>query len=97
MTPQELLRKNIEKYVKFTDDEFEILSRSFEQKKVNKKESLLQFGEVCRFEGFVTQGLFKVYTIGYDGKEHILYFGDSDWWIGDIKSYIHQTPASLFI
>lgn len=97
MKPFEHLRNNIEKHVQFSDSEFEILSGFFKQKKINKKEFLLQYGEISRLEGFVTQGLLKIYTIDYEGKDHTIYFADSDWWVGDIGSFTNQTPANLFI
>ena len=54
-------------------------------------------GEVCRFEGFVTKGLFRVYHIDKTGMEQILYFAAENWWITDIDSFTNELPSQLFI
>lgn len=97
MKPLELLRANIEKYTKFSDEEFGVLSSFFEQHTLRKKDFFIRYGEISRYEGFVIQGLLKIYTIDYNGKEHTVYFADTDWWVGDIGSFTNQTPANLFI
>jgi CRP-like cAMP-binding protein len=64
---------------------------------VAKKEYLLKKGEVCRFEGFVTEGCFRLFSTDADGGEAVLYFAARDWWIADIDSFTHQAPAELSI
>ena len=54
----ELLRKNIAKHVILSDVEFEKLIKSFELKTIQKKQFYLKEGDVCKYEGFVTNGLF---------------------------------------
>ena len=54
-------------------------------------------GEVCKFEGFVTKGLFRVYHIDTKGEEQILYFAMENWWITNIDSFTNETPSQLFI
>jgi CRP-like cAMP-binding protein len=58
---------------------------------------LLREGEICKFEGFVTKGLFRVYHIDKNGFEQILYFAIEDWWITDIDSFTNEIPSQLFI
>lgn len=97
MLARELLKKHIEKYVHLTDEEFTFLSSLFRSKKIKKKHFLLHEGDVCQFEAFVVSGLLRTYVIDTEGKEHILYFATTDWWVSDIDSFIHQQAASLFI
>jgi CRP-like cAMP-binding protein len=93
----ELLRKNIEKHIQITDEEFEQFCANFQSRKVKKKDFLLRAGEICRYEGFVTKGCFKVYYLDENGSEQILYFATEDWWATDIDSFTNQVPAILNI
>ena len=52
---------------------------------------------MCKFEGFVTKGLFRVYHIDQNGFEHVLYFAVENWWITDIDSFVNEKPSQLFI
>lgn len=58
---------------------------------------MLRAGQVSKFEGFITKGLFKIYYLDANGLEHILYFACEDWWISDIASFTNQAPSQLFI
>jgi CRP-like cAMP-binding protein len=53
----------------------------------------LQAGDVCRYESFVTQGCLRAYSVDEKGKEHIVQFAVEEWWIGDLNSFLTQTPA----
>ncbi|WP_074405608.1 MULTISPECIES: Crp/Fnr family transcriptional regulator [Aquimarina] len=95
--PYTLLKENIDKHIQFSDSEFETYSHFFYPKTISKKDFLLRQGDVCRFEGFVTKGCFRVYTIDNDGNENVLYFAVEDWWVTDIDSFTNQAPALLSI
>jgi CRP-like cAMP-binding protein len=69
----------------------------FEYKTIKKKSFLLREGEVCKFEGFVVKGLFRVYHIDKNGFEQVLYFAFENWWITDIDSFTNEKPSQLFI
>ncbi|MEO8236456.1 MAG: Crp/Fnr family transcriptional regulator [Flavobacterium sp.] len=93
----ELLKKNIAAHISLSENETEAFCNLFELQKVKKKSFLLREGEVCKFEGFVTKGLFRVYHIDQDGFEQILYFAVENWWITDIDSFTSEKPSQLFI
>lgn len=92
-----LLKQNISKHINLSDDEMEDFCNLFQHKNIKKKTFLLKEGEVCRFEGFVVKGLFRVYHIDQDGVEQILYFAFENWWITDIDSFTNDKPSQLFI
>lgn len=92
-----LLQKNIAAHISLSDTEMEEFCNLFQHKTIKKKSFLLQEGEVCKFEGFVTKGLFRVYHIDKNGFEQILYFAIENWWITDIDSFTTGTPSQLFI
>ncbi|WP_073404697.1 Crp/Fnr family transcriptional regulator [Mucilaginibacter sp. OK098] len=93
----QLLRENIEQHVHLTEAELSGFTTLFELKNVSKKQMLLKAGEVCRFEGFVTKGMFRVYHIDKNAAEQILYFAIENWWITDIDSFTNERPSQLFI
>ncbi|CAM3006588.1 cAMP-binding domain of CRP or a regulatory subunit of cAMP-dependent protein kinases [Flavobacterium succinicans] len=92
-----LLQKNIAAHISLSDTEMEAFCNLFEHKTIKKKSFLLREGEICKFEGFVTKGLFRVYHIDKNGFEQILYFAIEDWWITDIDSFTNEIPSQLFI
>ena len=93
----ELLKENINNHISLTDDEMKAFCSLFENRIIKKKTLLLREGEVCKFEGFVTKGIFRVYHIDKSGAEHILYFAIENWWITDIDSFTAEKPSQLFI
>ena len=93
----ELLKKNIADHIALSDTEIEEFCNLFQQRFIKRKSFLLREGEVCKFEGFVVKGLFRVYHIDKDGFEQILYFAIENWWITDIDSFTTETPSQLYI
>jgi len=93
----EHLQKNLAAHISLSDTEMEAFCNLFEHKIIKKKSFLLQEGEVCKFEGFVTKGLFRVYHIDKNGFEQVLYFAIENWWITDIDSFTNEKPFQLFI
>jgi CRP-like cAMP-binding protein len=92
-----LLKQNIDKHIALTDGEMEAFCGLFQKAIIKKKSFLLREGEVCRFEGFVVKGLFRVYHIDQNGFEQVLYFAIENWWITDIDSFTNEKPSQLFI
>ena len=93
----EFLRKNIANHISLSDQELTDFCALFQNESIKKKAFLLKEGEVCKFEGFVTKGLFRVYHIDTNGFEQILYFATENWWITDIDSFTNEKPSQLFI
>ena len=92
-----ILKQNIGRHVAFTEAEFEAFRSRFRVRKVAKKEYLLKRGEVCRFEGFVTEGCFRLFSTDAEGADAVLHFAIRDWWVADIDSFANGTPAELSI
>lgn len=93
----DLLKQNIARHAALSDKEMEDFSSLFQPKEIKKKQFLLREGEVCKFEGFVTKGLFRMYHIDANGFEQILYFAIENWWVTDIDSFTNEKPSQLFI
>lgn len=94
---KEYLENAIQQHIDLEQNELHTFISLFDSKAIRKKHFLLQEGEICKFEGFVTRGLFKVYHLDTKGLEQILYFAMEGWWITDIDSFTTQRPSQLFI
>ncbi len=91
----DLLKQNIKKNLNLAETELDQICSYFKPKSLKKKEFLLTQGSICRFEGFVTDGCFRVFTLDKKGNENTLYFAAKDWWLMDIDSFMHQTASDL--
>lgn len=91
------LEKNITAHISLSQNEMKSFCNLFEHKTIQKKSFLLREGEICRFEGFVIKGLFRVFHIDANGFEQVLYFACENWWITDIDSFTNEMPSQLFI
>jgi CRP-like cAMP-binding protein len=93
----DLLRESIKRDVKITDSQLEAICGYFKIRTVKKADFLLAQGKVYKFEGFVLQGCFRVFTIDKKGNEITLYFAVKGWWLMDIDSFMNRTPSDLNI
>jgi len=93
----DLLEQNIKKNLNLSRAELECIFKYFKPLDFKKKEFLLRQGSICKFEGFVIEGCFRVFTLDEKGSEHTLYFAVKDWWLMDIDSFMNQIPSGLNI
>jgi len=94
---EELLREQIEKIVKLTDEEFELVLAHFVIKLFKKHQYVLQAGNPAPNDHFVVKGLLKSFYVNHAGKSHILQFAMEDWWISDPQAYHNAQTATLNI
>lgn len=93
----DLLKQNIEKHVQLSDIEAERICNYFVPKVIKKRSFLLTQGSIYKYEGFVIEGCFRIFTIDKKGNENTLYFATKDWWLIDIDSFMNQHPSDLNI
>jgi CRP-like cAMP-binding protein len=67
------------------------------ERKVRKRQYLLQEGSVCHYNCFIVKGCLRMYTVGDDGVEHMLRFAIENWWISDRESYNNGSPSKCNI
>jgi CRP-like cAMP-binding protein len=89
--------KNISRFITLSPDEELYFTSIIRVKRLKKKQYLLQEGDVCRYEFFVNKGCLRTYSIDEKGQDHIVQFAIEDWWIGDMYSFLTQTPARYTI
>ena len=92
---EEVLRTQIEKIVKLTDDEFKIVLTYFTQRSYKKHQYVVQANSPAPNDTFVVKGLLKSFYIDDAGKTHIMQFAMEDWWISDPNAYFNRINATL--
>ena len=92
-----MLQDHFAKHITGEAEQIEALCNLFTPLKIKKKDYLLRQGEVCRFEAYITKGLFRTYHLDRNGNEQVLFFGAEDWWVTDFDSFMNQAPSRLYI
>jgi CRP-like cAMP-binding protein len=93
----DLIFRNISKHIQLSEKEIGLFRSFLIVKKLRKKQYLLQAGDVCQFEHFVSSGLLRAYTLDALGAERVIMFAPEDWWLSDLYSLLTNTPSTLNI
>jgi CRP-like cAMP-binding protein len=97
MTPNQQLIRYIERFIKLSPEEGEYFAVQFKEKKVKKRQFLVQPDFPTRYRYFVIKGTLRSYFVDKEGVEHTLQFAIENWWISDFNAYLYQQPATLFV
>ena len=96
---EEIAKKQLTDYinqkVELTTEEQQIIADAYQLKKINRKDFFIKEGTLCKYQGFVVGGTFRVFYTDRKTLEHVLYFAFKDWWIGDIASFYDDNPTNL--
>ena len=84
-------------YLSLSDSEIFALESKLTEKKVKRRQFILQEGDVCKHSTFVVNGCFKMYKVDDKGQEHNLQFAIEDGWISDLGSFHSNEPSELYI
>ena len=85
------------KILLLNDEEKAFVEEVFKERRVKRRQYILQEGDFCKHNTFVLEGCFKMYFVDDNGKEHNLQFAIENWWIGDIGSFHNEEPSKLYI
>ena len=88
----ELIRKH-----SFTEKEAEFFISHFTERKVKKRQFIIQPDFIAKYRVYVVQGTFKAYVIGNDGQENTISLAMDGWLISYPNSFIYQQPATMFV
>jgi CRP-like cAMP-binding protein len=89
--------EHLKKRVPFNKRELDEILSYFQEKRVKKRQFIIQPEFIARHRNYVLEGAFRAYVIDDSGEEHTIQFAIEDWWISDYNSYIYQTPATMFV
>jgi len=84
-------------FLSLNDSEIEELKSRLTEKKVKRRQFILQEGDICKHYTFVVNGCFKMYKVDDNGQEHNLQFAIENEWIADIGSFHSEKPSELYI
>lgn len=93
----EKLKQHIKSFVAISDADLSLITDSMQRRHYAKKDHLLQLDAYAQEVFFVLKGCARTYILDYNGIEHNISFSMEDWWLGDLQSFIHKTPASYSI
>lgn len=82
---------------KLTLEQAQKIEAGIPKKCIPKGTLILQPGEVCQYNLFVESGLLYSYTIGENGKEHIIQFAPEGWIIADRSSLYFNESSKMYI
>jgi len=88
---------HIKKFVPLTDTETAEVAKAVKPVAIKRKQFLLQPGEICRGNYFVSKGVMRLYFINKNGQEQITMFGIENWWITDYDSLETGKPSHYYI
>lgn len=77
------------------EKEIAFVKEIFKERRVKKRQFILQEGEICKHNTFVFEGCLRMYLVDDNGKEHNLQFAIENWWVGDIGSFFTDQPSKL--
>jgi CRP-like cAMP-binding protein len=84
-------------HLPLNEEEKSLVEEVFKERRVKRRQFILQEGDISKLNTFVVEGCFRMYMVGENGKEHNLQFAIENWWIGDIGSFHSEEPTRLNI
>ncbi len=84
-------------YTPLNSEEIELLESKLTERKVKRRQFILQEGDVCKYISFIASGCFKMYKVDAKGVEHNLQFSIENGWIADLGSFHSEKPSELYI
>lgn len=89
----DLLRNNIEKHIRFSDEEFEVFKSLTISKEIKKNEFLVQSGDHIKYLAFVASGVLHSYSVDDKGEKHVVQIALENHWISDPYGFLTQDKA----
>lgn len=88
---------HIRRFVPLSPEDEALMQQKLTTKSFKKKAFLLEPGNTCRYNYFVSKGLLRMYFINMKGLEQITHFGLENWWLTDFASFETQQLARFYI
>jgi CRP/FNR family transcriptional regulator, anaerobic regulatory protein len=97
LSPIKNLVSHFDRYLSLDDNESQALTSRLTERKIKRKQYILQEDDICKYFTYVVEGCFKMYGVDKSGTEHNLLFAAEDDWIADLASLHKERPTKLFI
>ena len=96
LTVQPLI-DHFKNYLPLDEEEKKLLETRVTQRKIKRRQMILQEGFTCKHYSFVVEGCFRMYGVDIKGVEHNIEFAAESNWIADIGSFHSGKQSKLFI
>jgi len=90
------LLDHIQHLITLSDEEKNLITSLFKEKRYNKGDFFLADGQICKQVGFVIKGLMRYY-INHDGEEKTYAFSQENEYVCNYESFLPQSPSSKII
>ncbi|MDP9081030.1 MAG: Crp/Fnr family transcriptional regulator [Bacteroidota bacterium] len=84
-------------YIPLREEEKNEVSSRVTERRIKRRQFILQENDVCRHYTFVVSGCFKMYGVDKNGTEHNIQFAAENDWIADIGSFHSDKGSRLYI
>jgi hypothetical protein len=91
------LIEHFKDYLPMDAADIEMLLPRVVERKVKRRQFILQEGDVCQHYNFVVSGCFKIYKVDEKGTEHNIQFVTENDWATDIGSFHAEKPSELYL
>ena len=88
---------SFDKYLPLNAVERTDLATRITERKIKRRQFILQESDICKHYTFVAQGCFRKYQLDTKGIEHNLQFAAEGDWLIEIDSFYHEKPSRVFI
>ncbi|MDN3551250.1 Crp/Fnr family transcriptional regulator [Mucilaginibacter aquaedulcis] len=93
----EKLNIHFNNFLPLNDEEFDAIASVFVERRIRRKQFLLQQGDVCRHFTFVITGCAKMFAVDQNAKAHNIQFIIENEWATDLSSFYSERPSQLYI
>ena len=94
MSELRLLSFAFQQFADLSEEEFNLSSDFWEEKTYNKGEYFNEYQNVCKYLGFIIDGVFRSYVIDEkSGEEKNVFFYSPNQFAVSFKSFVNQVPC----
>jgi len=95
--PVDQLIEYFANYIPLKELEKTALTERISERKIKRRQFILQENDACKHYTFVVSGCFKMYGVDDNGTEHNIQFAAENEWIMDISSFHSGKASGLYI
>ncbi|MEA5459089.1 Crp/Fnr family transcriptional regulator [Arcicella sp. LKC2W] len=97
MTEINLLRNSLKSFAGMSDDAFDLSEQHWQVREYKKGELYNDFQQVCKYLGFVVDGVFRTYYLDEkSGDEKNVFFYTHNQIVVSYASFINQVPCHFY-
>ena len=74
-----------------------LIASLLKPKEIEKGTILLKQGDVEKSIAYIEKGIFRYYSIDQNGKDISILFTFENWFVGEVSSFLTQSPSYCFI